>query len=141
MVTIIRQGNCVSGIFLDETKALQYLDSNKNNKEPNASNYNVEVTSIENYPFYIMENVKTKEFIFENCKDKVYQMILGFEGQKKEYVEGHYLNIYIIRKDYYPKTFLGDYMGGLEHIHFSDSDLEVAKKFGDSYLVAVFGDN
>ena len=133
MITIIKQENYVSGVFPDEVRALQYLDSNKKNKEFNTSNYNVEVTSIENYPFYIIKNVKTKEFIFENCKAKVYQMILDFEGQEKEYVEAHYLNIYIIRKDYYPKTFLGDYMGSLEHIHFSASDLEIAKKFGDSY--------
>jgi hypothetical protein len=131
----------VSGVFSDEAKALQYLDSNKNNKEFNTSNYDVEVTSIENYPFYIMEIAKPKEFIFENCKDKIYQMILDFEGKEKEHEYDVYAILYIIRKDYYPQTFLGDYMGGFEHIHFSDAELGIAKKFGNSYLTAVFGND
>lgn len=131
----------MSGVFSDKSKALQYLDSNKKNKKFNTSNYNVEVTDIENYPFYIIENVKTNKFTFENCKAKVYQMILDFERNEKEHEDDNYANIYIIRKDYYPKTFLGDYMGSLEHIHFSDSQLEIAKEMGGSYLIAVFGDN
>lgn len=141
MITIIKQENCVSGVFLDKPKALQYLDSNKKNKKFNTSNYNVEVTKIENYPFYIIESVKTNEFTFESCKTKVYQMILDLEEKGKEHEDDNYANLYIIREDYYPKTFLGDYMGSLEHIHFSDSQLEIAKEMGDSYLVVVFGDN